>query len=211
VLLDRGADVKAREAAHGQTALMFAAALNRDEVIRILMARGAEPNAASAVRKVERVRFDQDGNIVEERAAAPAAKVQGTAAQGAATQTQADDAAEAQAADAAAKAGSAAAKAANDAAKADLDVLARGLGFKAAEFRLAKPRPRAGDVAARAPRRVGPEVTGGMTALLYAAREGHMEAARALVESGADLNQVNGDKFSPLVMAITNGHFELAK
>jgi ankyrin repeat protein len=52
---------------------------------------------------------------------------------------------------------------------------------------------------------------GGMTALHYAAREGHLEAARALVEAGVDLDKPNADKFTPLVMAITNGHFELAE
>lgn len=53
---------------------------------------------------------------------------------------------------------------------------------------------------------------GGMTALLYAAREGHMEAAKSLVESKADVNRVSdGTKFSPLVMAIANGHMTLGK
>jgi ankyrin repeat protein len=124
--------------------------------------------------------------------------------QSAEAQAKADEAADAQAA-------AAAAKTANDAAKSDLDVLARGLGLRTAEFRLAKPRPRALDVATRAPRRVGAEAIGGMTALLYAAREGHLDASRALVEAGADINQANADKFTPLVMAITNGHFELAR
>jgi len=49
-----------------------------------------------------------------------------------------------------------------------------------------------------------------MTALLYAAREGHMDAVRALVEGGADINELSGDKFTPLVMAITNGHLDMA-
>ena len=53
---------------------------------------------------------------------------------------------------------------------------------------------------------------GGMTALLYAARDGHIDAARALLEGGADINQVSAsEKTSPLVMAIMNGHFDLAK
>ena len=63
--------------------------------------------------------------------------------------------------------------------------------MKSAEYLLAKPKARAGDVAARAPRRVGADFMGGMTALLYAAREGHMEAVRALVEGGADVNMVS--------------------
>jgi ankyrin repeat protein len=198
VLLDRGADVKARENVHGQTALMFAAALNRREAIQVLMAHGAEADIATSVRRVERVRFDQDGQIVEERAPAPVGAGQARPA------AQAEEAADAQAA-------ASAAKAANAAAKSDLDVLAHSLGFKTVEFRIGKTRARAGDIAFRTPRRVGPEVVGGMTALLYTAREGHMEGARALVESGADINQVNADKFSPLVMAIANGHLDLAK
>ncbi len=59
-------------------------------------------------------------------------------------------------------------------------------------------------------------IAGGMTALLLAARDGHLEAVRALVAGGASVNrQVNqvsgGEKSSPLVIAICNGHYELAK
>ncbi|HUQ87215.1 MAG TPA: ankyrin repeat domain-containing protein [Vicinamibacterales bacterium] len=52
---------------------------------------------------------------------------------------------------------------------------------------------------------------GGLTALLFAARQGYADTAKALLDGGADLNQVNaGDKTSPLLMAIINGHFDLA-
>jgi len=179
VLLDQGAAINAKETVHGQTALMFAAALNRDAAIKLLIARGANANVATAVRKLEKVRFDQDGNIVEDKP---------VAAKSAATST---------------------AEETNP--QADLDALAHSLGFKSSEYRLAKPRPRAGDVAARGPRKVGADFMGGMTALLYAAREGHQRAATALVEAGADVNQVSGDKFSPLLMAIINGHLDLAR
>jgi ankyrin repeat protein len=55
-------------------------------------------------------------------------------------------------------------------------------------------------------------IMGGMTAMLLAAREGNMEAARALLTGGADINQPSAsDKTSPLVIAITNGHYDLAK
>jgi len=197
VLVEHGANVKAAETAHGQTALMFAAALNRDAVIRLLLAHGADANVTSKVTKVERVRFDQDGNVVPDRPGG------GRGGRSAAAQQKADEAADAE--DAAA-----AAKTANAAAEAQLNALAHALQLKSAEYLLAKPKARAGDVAARAPRRVGAEYMGGMTALLYATREGHMEAARALVEGGADINATNADKFTPLVMAIANGHFDLA-
>jgi len=52
---------------------------------------------------------------------------------------------------------------------------------------------------------------GGLTALLFAARQGYLDTAKALLDGGADINQLNaGDKTSPLLMAIINGHFDLA-
>ena len=52
---------------------------------------------------------------------------------------------------------------------------------------------------------------GGLTPLLHAIRQGHAEAALALLEAGADINQVSdGDGTSPLLMASVNGQFDLA-
>ena len=53
---------------------------------------------------------------------------------------------------------------------------------------------------------------GGMTPLLFTAREGHTAAATELLEAGADVNQPrDGDQTTPLLMATINGHFDLAK
>ena len=52
--------------------------------------------------------------------------------------------------------------------------------------------------------------TGGMTALLHAAREGRIEAVEALLDGGADIDQRSGDGTTPLVLALLNGRFDLA-
>jgi cytohesin len=58
----------------------------------------------------------------------------------------------------------------------------------------------------------GATVIGGMTALHFAAREGHTDAVRALVTGGADVNLVSGgEKTSPINEAIINGHLDIAK
>lgn len=63
----------------------------------------------------------------------------------------------------------------------------------------------------RQPRVAGATVMGGMTALHFAAREGHLDMVRTLVEGGADVNLVSGgEKTSPIVEAIINGHLDMA-
>ena len=53
---------------------------------------------------------------------------------------------------------------------------------------------------------------GGLTATLLAAREGHTNTVFALLDGGADINQVSAsDRTSPLLMASINGHFDLAR
>jgi len=52
---------------------------------------------------------------------------------------------------------------------------------------------------------------GGLTALHFAARQGSVAAARALVDGGVDLNRMSpGDRATPLLVALINGHFDLA-
>jgi len=52
---------------------------------------------------------------------------------------------------------------------------------------------------------------GGLTALHFAARQGAMKTAQALVEAGADVNVVTpSDHTTPLVIAAINGQFDLS-
>ncbi|HUI79441.1 MAG TPA: ankyrin repeat domain-containing protein [Bryobacteraceae bacterium] len=51
---------------------------------------------------------------------------------------------------------------------------------------------------------------GNWSALMYAARQGSIDAARVLAEEHADLNLTDPDGGTALVIAIINGHFDLA-
>jgi ankyrin repeat protein len=51
---------------------------------------------------------------------------------------------------------------------------------------------------------------GGMTPLLFATRDGLLDAAKVLAEAGADLNTPDPNGITPLLMAITNGQLDVA-
>jgi uncharacterized protein len=50
---------------------------------------------------------------------------------------------------------------------------------------------------------------GGLTPLGFAARNGSLEAAKALVEGGANVNQASADNSTPLLISILNAHFDI--
>jgi ankyrin repeat protein len=51
---------------------------------------------------------------------------------------------------------------------------------------------------------------GGLSTLMYAARQGALEPARLLVEAGADVNYKEPQGYTSLLIAILNGQYELA-
>jgi uncharacterized protein len=51
--------------------------------------------------------------------------------------------------------------------------------------------------------------SGGLTALLYAARQGCVECVKALVEGKADVNMTDPDGVTPLIVAVMNFHFDV--
>ena len=116
--LDHGANVNAKETWRGQTAVIWAAAQKQPEMVRLLVKRGADPNARSAVP-------EWDSQVSAERRR--------------------------------------------------------------------QYRP-----------------FGGLTALMYAAREGCADCARALVEGGADPDLPGYRGITPLIMAIDNLNFDTA-
>ncbi len=64
-------------------------------------------------------------------------------------------------------------------------------------------RPSNGNLVSKRPK-------GGLTPLLYAAREGALDSARVLVKAGADLNLPDPDGITPAIMAEINAHHDVA-
>jgi len=182
ILIDRGADVNAKESAHGQTALMFAAALDRGPAIRALIAHGANPEIATTVSPLGCGSIFNKNGCEFDDAGNPI-----------------NDEKPAPKGDK--PAGEKPAKEAADVSVPDTEAPPVSVGGK-------------GNANAKQQfsRRLGATLMGGQTALLFAARDGQTEAAKALLEAGANVNNAGtGDKMSPLVMAISNGHYDLAK
>src|SRR5215471_3762449 len=59
--------------------------------------------------------------------------------------------------------------------------------------------------------RAQPRPPGGMTAMLFSAREGCLDCVKALVEKGAKLDLPDPEGVTPLISSIFNTHFDVAK
>ena len=191
-LLKRGAEVDAREASSGQTPLMFAAAYNRTEAVMALLEHGADP--ATLTEPVDVLRSMAIGREAGIRFGDAIAELQDVSGEGRNWEV---SPAQAQAA-----------------IMAQRDFLLSGYDPGPVDPEsLGRVRP---DYPGRPPvtrlpyREVLVGRTGGMSALLHAAREGHVESALALLDEGADIDQVSADNTSPLLMATLNGQFDLA-
>jgi len=56
-----------------------------------------------------------------------------------------------------------------------------------------------------------PKISGGFSALHFAARQGDVEISRMLLQAGADINDMHQDYGTPLTIAIASGHQDLAR
>jgi ankyrin repeat protein len=54
-------------------------------------------------------------------------------------------------------------------------------------------------------------IPGALTPLLYAARDGRIEAAAALLDAGADINKTDANGIAPLLSAIVNNRVDVAR
>ncbi len=195
LLLDKGADANAKESEWGQTPLMFAAAENRAEAIRVLLAHGADATIKTKTIDIahqsalDRAAADRQKKVLE----ASVAKGQ----QPTPSQVQA-------------------------AIEASRELFASGkipppeeapAGGRGGRGGRGGADPDATAANSFNPEEINPPVSnkGGMTALLHAARQGHLEAVRALLDGGAPIDQTgSGDSTSPLLVSIINGEFDLA-
>ncbi len=192
-LLAHGADPNVRELSSGQTPLMFAASENRAAAISTLTRHGADPSLKTKVVDVlHNLALDRAASFQLQRTIDSLQVAESGNRDWRPTPQQVAQAIQAQ---------RAFVESNPDVGPHDPASLAR-----------VRPDFPGGPEVVRPPfteTLVGK--TGGMTALLHAAREGNIEAATALLDSGADINQVSGgDETSPLLIATMNGQFDLA-
>ncbi len=201
VLLAGGALPDPREASSGQTPLMFAAAANRWEAVKTLLEGGADPSLQTkstdvlsqlAVDREANRRFRDWVGAPEETLGAYGPEVDPDAVwpdDPSPTRVQA---------------------AVQEQRRFLLSGFEPDRATPRTLARVGPDYPGGPDVVRPPYREVLVGKTGGMTALHYAAREGHREAAARLVEGGADLNQASADGTTPLLIAALNGQFDVA-
>ena len=191
-LLRSGAVVDAREVSSGQTPLMFAAAYGRTEAVVALLEHGADPATGTKTIDVLRsLAVDREASLRLAEAIAESREAEAEGRSWEPTPQQAQAAIMAQ----------------RDFLLSAYDpgeVDGESLGRARADY------PGGPEVIRPPYREVLVGQTGGMSALLHAAREGHVESALALLDGGADIDQVSADNTSPLLMAMLNGQFDLA-
>ena len=188
VLLDHGAAVNAAEARRGTTALMWAAANERPDAVRRLVERGADVSARSTT--VPMGRGPYLAPIARDRIE-DARRGVGQAGAPARTADLSDVPPQTRP-DRDAGAGT------DDPVETPADVDA---GRATGPGDVGSPPPRG--------RRTRP-LTGGLTALVFAARQGDLESARLLLDAGADVNQTTEYGWTPLLTAVHNRYYRLA-
>ncbi len=212
-LLKHGVKINARDSHSGRTPLMFATAQNRLEVIDALLQGGADVAIATkvvdyvALTKTDGQEQKRRQKIIEaaREADEEARAEQQSVADSAAAELQSEENVAADSAAMGPDSAAAELHSTDEPAQSVADSAAAELQSKegAAADTTNQPKPLSfSDL-------VGSQ--GGLTALHYAARDGRIDAARLLINRGADINQLTlGDSSSPLLVATINGNYELA-
>lgn len=184
LLLARKAQIDAKEKLRGTTALMWAAANSNPEAVRFLISKGADINAKSAtVAQGRRPYIAPPGRErIQEF-------IDGTGLRGAVVEEKGDDSASGQPVDPAAR----------EAAKRLFQEEIAAAKGAIAKF---------GATAAYARR--GEKQFGGLTPLLFAARDGNLETVKVLLDAGVDVNQQSEYGWTALLVATHNRFYALA-
>ena len=202
-LLEHGAPVNAQESSAGQTALMFAASHGRTASVSELLSHGADPAISTeVVDALKRMVVDKEA---QERFREALTEIRNSSGAGTDRELTASE-------------HQAAIAAQREFLHSDDQIEDLLEGFHPDDVSTIRPyyitqnndfRSDV-DIIGRPMMETLVGKTGGMTALLHAVREGQIEAVAALLDSGSDIDQVSGDGSSPLVLALLNGHFDLA-
>ena len=185
VLLASGVDINAKEKLRGTTALMWAAANSNPEAVKFLVSKGADINVRSATTPPGRNPYlaPPGRERIQEF-------IDGTGLRGAIVEQDKQDTTNPESRENAAKAREEAKK------KFDEEVIAA----KAAVARFPKPAPYS---------KRGAKQWGGLTPLLFAAREGNLQTVKILLDAGADVNQTSEYGWTALLVATQNRYYKL--
>ena len=230
LLIEAGADVNARERLRGTTALMWAAEQRQAAAVKVLLAAGADPSLKSGgaglprnylanrvnTRTVDlaqqrRKRASDAGLTYEEQLALEQREGRELGGQRGLGQALGPDglplASPAGRGRGAGPAVAAGAPAGQPPAPAGQPAAAaRGRGAGAGSAAATQTDDDSETVFAGLVGSGG----GGLTALTFAAREGDLESARALLDAGANVNQPTEYGWTPLLTAVNNRNYKLA-
>jgi ankyrin repeat protein len=205
-LLQAGANARER-GPNGETSLMFAARNGRVDLINRLIAAGADVNAREDLRRTTALMWAAEQRHAEAVKALLAAGADPGATSGPAGLPQNYMAPPVNV------------RAVEEARQRRERAAAAGrtydeqLAIERAEAargqRQAQPQPPADDTEVVQAGLVG-NGGGGLTALVFAAREGDLESARALLDAGARINQTTEYGWTPLLTAVNNRNYALA-
>ena len=202
-LLAKNANINAKESVKGETPIAFAAAFGRADVIRELAARGADVNLRTRVQDLSAFAKEEQERLIAER------QQQGGGTRGRGEPAEAKETKDTKPAADASKAAVESKDAKPVAATGQTTEAQRGRGGRGRGVDPTKQVPGL-ERQYNYTELVG--YWGGLSPLHLAARQGHLDAVKALVDAGADLNQpTSGDHVTPMLIATINGQFDIAK
>ena len=195
-LVAHGADIDAPDGFQSRTPLVFAASENATAAVRTLLELGADPSITTALKDyvaiADRDR-DERAKRASVRAAQAAEEPRPDPRMPAGAQPQASEPPDS-----------------TEAEPADEPAEGEPEDEEPAETEEPAAAPEEPPVRAlSSEEQIG--VQGGFTPLHYAARQGHIETARLLLDDGANIDQPSGgDQSTPLLVAVINGNYDLA-